>query len=164
MHQRFRKKLFKGCQLPYTMDPEKELEFESRIDRIFDDMLTSTEINICSRPCIRSFDNLNHPISLLVIPTLEDLIHILFEPVYPELEVGYPLKVTGIEDIKSAAFLAQCPPGTLGTPAMISTVISRITKRLSEQLHDFTEECSSHSGSKNIRCRWHYRVIDGWPA
>jgi hypothetical protein len=52
-------------------------------------------------------DGLNHPIS--PIPTLEDLKRVLFEPVYPELEFGYPSKVTGVEDIKSAAFLPKQP-------------------------------------------------------
>jgi hypothetical protein len=64
---------------------------------------------------IDDIDSLNHPIS--PIPTLEDLKRGLFEPVYPELEFGYPSKVTGVEDIKSAAFLAQATTRTLCTPS-----------------------------------------------
>jgi len=64
---------------------------------------------------IDDIDSLNHPIS--PIPTLEDLKGVLFEPVYPELEFGYPSKVTGVEDIKSAAFLAQVTTRTLCTPS-----------------------------------------------
>ena len=39
---------------------------------------------------IDDIDSLNHPISL--IPTLEDLKRVLFEPVYPELEFVIPQK------------------------------------------------------------------------
>jgi hypothetical protein len=87
------------------MELEKELELiENQIDRIFDDMLTSAEINICNSSCIRSFDRLNHPKSLLVVPTLEDLKRTLFEPVYPEPEVGYPSKITTVQDIGTTNF------------------------------------------------------------
>ena len=39
---------------------------------------------------IDDMDSLNHPISL--IPTLEDLKRVIFEPVYPELEFVIPQK------------------------------------------------------------------------
>ena len=67
-------------------------------------VLTSAEINIRNRPCISSFDNLNRPVSFLVIPTLEDLKDTMFEPTDPAQEVGYPLKVTTNEDIESELF------------------------------------------------------------
>ena len=59
-----------------TIVNESEL---SELDRIYDSMLTSAEINIRNRPYISSYDNSNRPISFLVIPTLEDLKSTMFK-------------------------------------------------------------------------------------
>ena len=122
----------------------------SRLDRIYDSMLTSAEINIRNRPYIRSYDNSNRPISFLVIPTLEDLKSTMFEAGDLVQDVGYPLKVTTKEDIESAALLAQYPPGTLGHHDMVPTIVSRITKRTSELIHYFIEECISQNGTTKM--------------
>ena len=122
----------------------------SQLGRIYNSMLTSAEINIRNRPYIRSFDNRDRRVSLLAIPTLEDLKYTLFEPSDLVQDVGYPLKVTTKQDIESAAFLALSPPGTLGHYSMIPTIVSRITEVLTEHIHSFTEECVSHGGTTKI--------------
>jgi hypothetical protein len=122
----------------------------NQIERTYDNMLTSAEINIRNRPYISSFDNVNRPVSFLAIPTLEDLKYTLFEQTDPEQEVGYPLKVTTIEDIESTAFLAQCSPGTLGHHNMIPTVASRMTEIVTEHIHSFTEEAITLGGTARI--------------
>jgi hypothetical protein len=65
----------------------------SQLDRIYNSLLTSAEINIRNRPYISSYDNSNRPISFLVIPTLEDLKSTMFEGGDLVQDVGYPLKV-----------------------------------------------------------------------
>ena len=128
---------------------EKQSEL-SQTDRMFDDMLTSAEINIRNRPYISSFDNRDRSVSFLVIPTLEDLRSTMFIPGDLVQEIGYPLKVTTKQDIESAAFLAQSPRGTLGHYGMIPTIVSRITEMLTEHIHSFIEECISHGGTAKI--------------
>ena len=76
----------------------------NQLDWIYNNMLTSAETNVHNRPYIRSFNNRKDPISVLVIPTLEDLKLTMFEPGDLGPEVGYPLKVTTKEDIESASF------------------------------------------------------------
>jgi hypothetical protein len=122
----------------------------SQLGRIYDDVLTSAEINIRHRPCISSFDNLNRRVSFLVIPTLEDLKYTMFEQTDPAQEVGYPLKVTSKEDIESAAFLAQSPPGILAHYDMIPTLVSRITKIVTGHIHSFTKEAIALGGTTRI--------------
>lgn len=70
----------------------------SQLDTIFDNTLTSAEINIRNRPYIGSVDKRNRPGSFLVIPTLEDLKCTVFEPGDLVHGVGYPLKVTTTKD------------------------------------------------------------------
>lgn len=122
----------------------------SQLDRIYDDMLTYAEINLRNRPCISSFDNLNRPMSFLVIPTLEDLKYTMFSPTDPAQEVGYPLKITTMEDIESAAFMAQSPPGTLAHHDMIPVIVSRFTEIVTQQVRDFTNEAIAHGGKTRI--------------
>ena len=79
--------------------------------------------------------------------------------------IRYPSKATDVEDIKSAAFLAQAATRTLCTPARVSTIISTIMNRLSEQVHDFNEECISHGGRTRIfNADDSTKAIDGWFA
>lgn len=44
-----------------------------QLDVIYDQMLTSAEINVSNKPIIHSYDNQGRPVSMLIIPTLEDL-------------------------------------------------------------------------------------------
>ena len=64
----------------------------SQIERAYDNMLMSAAVNIHNRPRIDSFDNVNRPVSFLVIPTLEGLKYALFEQTDPAHEVENPLK------------------------------------------------------------------------
>ena len=58
-------------------------------------------------------NNLNRPISFLVIPTLEALKSTMFESGDFVQEIGYSLEVARMEDIESAAaFMVQSTPGT----------------------------------------------------
>jgi len=125
-----------------AVEPGKESEL-SQFDRIYDNMLTSAEINIRNRPCISSYDQLNRPISFLVIPTLEDLKSTMFEAGDLVQEVEYPLKVTTKQDIESASFLAKSPPRTLGHYNMIPHIVSTVTEMLTRHIHGFTKECIS---------------------
>src|SRR4051812_38979150 len=109
----------------------------SQLDRIYNSMLTSAEINIHNRLYIRSYDNSNRPISFFVIPTVEDLKSTMFKAGDLVQDVGYPLIVTTKEDIESAALLAEYPPGTLGHHDKVPTIVSRITKMTSELIHNF---------------------------
>jgi hypothetical protein len=120
----------------------------SQLDRIYNDVLNSAEINIRNRPCINSFDNLNRPVSFLVIPTLEDLKYTMFEPTTQE--VGYPLKITKKEDLESAAFLAQCLAGTLGHYDMIPILVSKITEMVTGHIRSFTKEAIALGGTTRI--------------
>lgn len=111
-----------------SVTPEKELEL-TQLDRMYDNMLTLAEINISNRPCIRSFDSRNRPVSFLVIPTLEDLKHTMF--------------------------------GTLGHFSMIHTIVSRITEILTELIHKFTKECTSHGGTARYLTPMILSSVDG---
>ena len=121
----------------------------SNIERIYDNMLTLAEINIPNRPCIQSFKH-GRKISFLAIPTLEDLKSSFFESGDLVQEVGYPYKVTTMEDIISVAFLAQSPPGTLGHHDMISTVVSRIAEITEKHIRSFIQESISNGGTTKI--------------
>ena len=93
----------------------------SQLDRIYDSMLKSAEINIRNRPYIRSFDNLDRRVSFLVIPTLEDLKYTLFEPSDLVQDVGYPLKVTTKQDIESGFANHAAAARLAATPTQSST-------------------------------------------
>jgi hypothetical protein len=130
------------------MERERDTEL-TQSDRIYDKMLTSAEINIRNRPCVRSYDNLGHPVSFLVIPTLEDLKLVLFEAGNLVNDHGYP-RVTTMGDIESVAFLVRSPPGTIGSPDLIPALVSQITRIISQDIQNFSKECNGNAGTIKI--------------
>jgi hypothetical protein len=128
-----------------TMTPTESEPELNQLNRVFDNMLTSAEINIRNRPYIHSFKE--GRAIFLVIPTLEDLKSTMFESGDLEQEIRYPLKITTKDDIESAAILANSPPGTVGHCSMIPTIVSRTAERVAQHIHSFTEECTSHGGT-----------------
>ncbi|HEY7079684.1 MAG TPA: hypothetical protein VH500_08285 [Nitrososphaeraceae archaeon] len=122
------------------------------LDKVFDEMLTSAEINIASRPILQSFDALGSRISFLVIPTLEDLKYLLFEPEDQTEKYSHQSKVTTIQDIESASFMGVggFDPVAIGIRKNLPTVIFNLRERVSHIARNFTEECHNQGGTIKV--------------
>jgi hypothetical protein len=66
------------------------------------------------------------------------------------VDYGYPSKVTTLQEIESAAFLARSALGTVSSPEYIPTLISHITKTISEDIQNFNKECNHYAGTTKI--------------
>jgi hypothetical protein len=84
-------------------DQSKQGEY---LDRVYDQMLTTAELNFFRRPVIESFDSLGHKVSWVTIPTLEDLKCSLYEPSGLIPDLG-PEKVITLQDIETAACISD---------------------------------------------------------
>jgi hypothetical protein len=132
-----------------SFDDDNSLtETEKYLGKIFDEMLTSAEVNITNRPFIQSSDSHGTKISLLVIPTLEDLMSVLFVAGNLVEDYGYPSKVTTVEDIVTAAFLAG--EYVLASHDRVSGLARHVSRMLSYRLDLFKSECNHSAGTTKI--------------
>jgi hypothetical protein len=108
-------------------------------------MLTSAKIHICNRPMIRSYDARGHPISFSVIPTLEDMRDLLFEP--GDLAQNIENRVATMQDIDLAACLAGAPQQVI---RKVPYVGSNIAIMVSIIIHNPMNECIHSGGTTEI--------------